>query len=292
MSTATRDGDLNLTVFESRPSGENLQFSKQARCHCVAYLRRKFVEHTHSENTMPTISFAHQRHWLPVTSFHIALLYDEQFAKDVLKELTEDEAKYLLTALVDFKEFHEEDDSREELEILTIGLDAAVDWSRREEENKSVSFHLPLALAMCTRGKDFLNILIYLGANIQQTDLEGNNIMHSLVEFSARHPKKAVEIYNSLIHEVIQDRITTQKLLFSANERNCTPLDYASELCLPEMMHAIINTQGIYKFLIRHCGTHVHSLYDVTHDETSNEDWQVSPPTVVCGDREATGAAR
>ncbi|ELU02919.1 hypothetical protein CAPTEDRAFT_191200 [Capitella teleta] len=268
----TQDRDYDLAIFESNPSGEHLQFCKEAKDRCVRFLRRKFLDFTCRDFNRVTTTHAVERHWLPVTSFHIALLYNKQFVYDILQELNQDEVQFVLTSLIDYKEFHVEDDSRQDLEIHAIGLDAAVDWTSHDYETKTFSFHLPLALTMCNGSEDLLKTMIEGGADVLQTDVDGNNVIHSLVELSIRHPQQALDMYHTLLEDLVADKISRQKLLLSANSSKLTPLDYASEKCLPEMIHAIMNTEGVYKFLIRHCGTHVHSLYEVTHDETTNEE--------------------
>lgn len=263
---------FDLSIFDNDCSRDNLEFSKEVKDRCVAFLRRKFMKFVSSSSNFKSFHNPNDsQHYLPVTSFHIGLLYSEEFVREMISELHEDEIHFVLTALIDYEEVHVEDKSRENLEVHCIGVDAVVDWtSKTLENNLPLSPHLPLALAICNGDRTFMQYLMDKGANVLQVDANGKNIIHCLVDLSDRHPNKAISKYHMLM-AMITDKPMRQKLLLSPSNDGQNPLEYAAAKCLPEMMHAIINSQDVYKFLIRHCGTHIHSLYDVTHDEIEME---------------------
>ena len=259
-------------------------FCKEARDRCVAFFKTTFLrshEHLARSRRIDKPSHLLGTHFLPVTRFHVALLHNNvAFVEDVLEGLTAPEAKHVLTALVENRLAHPAlklsviSDVMEESPNLTeeearrkeIGMEAIAEWEKSNEKHLGLCFQLPLSMAACGGSSDLMRLVLEKGGDLLQTDSYGNNIVHLLVEMSGRHPKRAVKMYKAIL-DLARDQLTKQKLLSAENLKGLTPLYSATYQCLPEMMHAIMNTEGIFKFLIKDLGTHSHSLYDVTQDE-------------------------
>ena len=85
---------------------------------------------------------------------------------------------------------------------------------------------------------------------------------------SDKDPTKSCEIYSFLMRRLVE-KGTKLDLHNQKNNHNLTALDLSAEKCLPEIMQAIMQTNGVYRFLQKHCGIYDYVLYDVT----SYEDW-------------------
>ena len=99
-----------------------------------------------------------------------------------------------------------------------------------------------------------------------QTDSRSSNILHCLAEISERHPQGACVGYKQVVELV--DRSTLQALHKHENASGSNPLDYAAELCLPEIFSAFFHTDGVYRFVQEEAGLYNHVCYDVTRYES------------------------
>ena len=111
----------------------------------------------------------------------------------------------------------------------------------------SLMFELPLALGACSGNPDTLTAILRIIDDVTQQDRTGNNIVHCLVVLADKHPLMACNMYMTLM-ETQSDGIIKQKLLFTENLQKFTPLSLAAELCVPEMMECILNTDAVYRF--------------------------------------------
>ncbi len=135
--------------------------------------------------------------------------------------------------------------------------------------DKDTMFCLPLSLAAISGNKELVGKLLRLGAKLHGTDSTGRNVIHDLVYWSEKQPEAAVSMYGYFMDSVCsaEDRET---LLKSEDQdgRNC--LDLASEKFLPEMILAVLNTEGVYKHVVKDCLLHRHIYYDISEYESLN----------------------
>ena len=115
-----------------------------------------------------------------------------------------------------------------------------------EPSDQKFLFELPLALAACSGKTDTLVTVMELIADMNQQDGSGNNIIHCLVLLSDEHPVVACNMYNTLMsHTGYNMRLN---LLTTVNHKQHTALSLAAHICVPEIMHCILNTDGVFRF--------------------------------------------
>ena len=129
----------------------------------------------------------------------------------------------------------------------------------------------PLTISAVASTEDLLTLLLDVGADPFNKDINGDTIIHKLVRLSAAHPEKMVKALIMIINW-LNDEKELQKLLLVKNLKGKTALDLASRKGLPEMLKVLINVEGVYKFLVSDCGLVRHHLYDVTQYERYNTD--------------------
>ena len=81
-----------------------------------------------------------------------------------------------------------------------------------------------------------------------QQDHSGNNIVHCLVILSDQHPHIACDMHEALMHNTLDDDVR-RKLLTSHNKNSHSALSLAADLCAPEILRRILETEGVNKFL-------------------------------------------
>ena len=107
-------------------------------------------------------------------------------------------------------------------------------------------YELPLALGACSGNTDMLISVMELIRDMNQQDGSGNNIIHCLVLLSDEHPVVACDMYSMLMSHT--DHSMNIKLLTTKNQEQLTALSLAAHICVPEIMHCILNTNGVFKF--------------------------------------------
>ena len=147
--------------------------------------------------------------------------------------------------------------------IMNILKDAEIIQSH--DQNK-LSFELPLSIALGGGSKTLVGTLLQVGADVQLVDSLGNNVIHNLVHLSDNVPQLAVGMFKCLL-ELVPDLSTKQKLLHSRNTKQQKPIDLAASMGLPEMLHAIINMEGIYRYTTLDTSYDKLMYYDVTDYE-------------------------
>ena len=166
----------------------------------------------------------------------------------------------------------------------------ATSWFLRENFHAS---GLPLTLAAWTGRSDIVEALIDFGAEPdQQESGTGNNMLHSLVEYSQYEPQAACKTFNALlsdqciVHKLAQmqhDRLennseidiprTKNKLLKQENAQGYTPLTLACRLGAVEMVHLILNLENIYRYPQWEYGPAVMEYFDVS-EMTFRQCWK------------------
>ena len=199
----------------------------------------------HLQNDSTTIPYSH---------FHNALvLGNKPFVDYVLNSLAETGRMKLMNRCVDF---------------LSFGTNSIIsdrELFSRLQTTSSFVLTLPLSLACSSGNTDLVKSLLSHGLGIMLTDVEGNNIIHDLVQISSKNPKLAVEMYLLLITQFDFEKISA--ILKHENKSRFNPLDFATSSCCPVMMETIINTSDVYKQIVGLCGINRHVLYDVTSYE-------------------------
>ena len=146
---------------------------------------------------------------------------------------------------------------------VTSALNSMVTYSK-EEASDPLMFELPLALAACSGNSDLLKTVMKLVINMRQEDSSGNNILHCLVLLADEHPAVACDMYNVLIEHADVD--IKKKLLGAKNQQQHTPLSLAAHTCIPEIIHCILNTDGVYRFEMGISGPYRKIMYKF-HDD-------------------------
>ena len=124
-------------------------------------------------------------------------------------------------------------------------LNNLVTYNKTTSDHKLL-FELPLALATSSGNSDMLISVMEMIRDMNQQDGAGNNIIHCLVLLSDEHPVVACDMYNTLISHI--DHNMKLKLLTTENQEQLTALSLAAHMCVPEIMHCILNTEGVFKF--------------------------------------------
>ena len=157
----------------------------------------------------------------------------------------------------------------------------ATGWFLRENFHAS---GLPLTLAAWTGRSDIVEALVDFGAEPdRQESGTGNNMLHSLVEYSQYEPQAACKTLNALLNdqcivrklaymqhgrqenesEIDIARIKT-KLVKQENAQGFTPLTLACRLGAAEMVHSILNLENIYRYPQWEYGSAVMEYFDVS----------------------------
>ena len=123
-----------------------------------------------------------------------------------------------------------------------------------------------LAMAAFSGKEDLIQLLLSHGADIELNNSKGNNIFHDIVLLSVKHCDTALWMYGHLTRNL--DKQLLRQLLDVENKDQMVALDLASYLAIPEMIFAILKTDGVYRYVDKYCGTHSHVRYDVTRYET------------------------
>jgi hypothetical protein len=134
------------------------------------------------------------------------------------------------------------------------------------KKTNKVIFELPLSLAAAGGSEIIFRTLISDGADIHKQDSRGNNIIHNLVQLSDIAPKRAVRMFNCLL-KLVDDLSEMAQLLHTRNHKKKKPIDLAAYMGLPEMLNAIISTEGVYKHSTDDTGYHKLVYYNVSEYE-------------------------
>ncbi|ELT95824.1 hypothetical protein CAPTEDRAFT_205847 [Capitella teleta] len=222
-------------------------------------LKEAYEDHTMSGKQ-------HQRHSLKAGRFHTALITNQTFVLDVLAQLDDVETKFVLTALVDYvaPTLSLDEQRLSGMKLAKYNFKASASILEKQASKRSVcKYQLVSALVVYGGDLDLLAALIDRGLDLRQKDDDGNTILHLLVDISRENPEKAMSAYHIIMSNVSDDQSRT-KLILTKNCHQETALELASKLCLPEMMHTLLNTTNVYKFHIGDGGTFRHYLYDIT----------------------------
>ena len=187
-----------------------------------------------SSNLHPTV---------PFSAFHEALVYgDVTMVTKILDSLSDPTVtRLILNSLVVYDTSH-------------------LEKTGNKKKRCQLLFELPLALAACSGKKDLVKILIEKGTSVLQQDSNGCTIIHNLVALSEKFPEQACCMYDVLLTG-IQDRQERKQLLNTENNDKLMAIDLAAELCLPEIMLRILNSDGVYKFEMGTCGPYKQITY-------------------------------
>lgn len=114
---------------------------------------------------------------------------------------------------------------------------------------------------------DLIELLLSHGAEYQDVDSKGDNIIHSLVHLSNDLPERATSMYKYLLNQNLD---ILKSLLHQRNNSGLKPVELAASLGLSEMTGTIINTKNIYRWVISRCGVVNVVRYDVTDYESED----------------------
>ncbi len=153
-------------------------------------------------------------------------------------------------------------------------------------EKRFKAMGLPLILAALSEYKYMFYSLLQYGADLYIEDKNtGNNLVHSLVEYSLYNPDAAVDIFrNDILGEALKfwlrDKLgkndldksdflqMQKKLMHHKNSLGMTPLMFACRVGAKEMLEALINADGLYKHPQWKYGPVREDYYDVTELDT------------------------
>ena len=126
-------------------------------------------------------------------------------------------------------------------------------------DQRPLMFELPLALGACSGNPEMLLAILGVTRDVAKQDQSGNNIVHSLVVLADKHPSTACKMYHTLMaHANAEKKL---KLLETKNQNLLTPLSLAAEMCVPEIVNCILNTDGVYKFDMDTVGPYKQVMY-------------------------------
>ena len=140
---------------------------------------------------------------------------------------------------------------------------------RRKAQGQKLLFELPLALAACSGNTEMLITVMELIRDMNQQDGSGNNIIHCLVLLSDEHPVVACDMYSTLMSHT--DHSIRLKLLTTENQEQLTALSLAAHICVPEIMHCILHTDGVYRFELDINGPYKEVMYKF---QKVNQPWK------------------
>ena len=132
-------------------------------------------------------------------------------------------------------------------------------------DHHPLMFELPLALGACSGNPDMLTAILNIIDDVTQQDRMGNNIVHCLVMLADKHPLMACDAYRNLMSHI--DGPTKQRLMHAKNQQQHTPLSLSAELCVPEMMEHILNTDAVYKYDMDTFGPYKQVMYKFSSQE-------------------------
>ena len=147
-----------------------------------------------------------------------------------------------------------------------ISCDAPTQGTSRTSDRLRHLPWTPLSIACFSGEPDLVKLLVRYGASLDLKDAKGNNVIHYIVYLSEKYPKRALAVYKALVEYVDNDVLRI--LVNTENNDKLIPIDIAADLSMPEILTAILRTDGVYRNVVRNCGTHIHVRYDVTRYET------------------------
>ncbi len=222
------------------------------------------------------------------TPFHRALLTnDKEFYSQIITRLTDPMRNFVLNSPVNWDAKDATSSFSKDLQILrhfAETLDVLLEPDMRprprrvsitEELYEAVTckfqekwkVELPLSMIALTGDTKFLTQAVRDGGSLLSEDRKGNNLIHDLVYFSKENPASAVKSYHAILKFLINTSVK-RKVVKHTNKKGKTPLDVAAQKHLPEIFLAIVNTEGVYKIVVKDCLLHKHVLYDVSEYES------------------------
>ena len=130
--------------------------------------------------------------------------------------------------------------------------------------------HLPLALAALSGDYGLIKLLLRHGADLNACDVNGNNIIHSLVimcDNDSATCATAVQLLRCIQRDVASSADAKQ-LGLARNRRGETPLDLAASTGALDMIEALMTWNSVHRFVVGERGPHQHVLYDVSDYES------------------------
>ncbi|ELT92738.1 hypothetical protein CAPTEDRAFT_216868 [Capitella teleta] len=231
------------------------EFSEENCLECTRDIKESFMEYQIRE-IGPETSVVHR---VNASLFHAALVRDPDFVLRVLRNLEDDEAEFILNALVDSTSPQFVNDT----------------WTQLAKKEIESTSQMVSVIVSVGGNQKLLRQLAAFKLDLIAKDDDGNSLLHHLVDISEKYPSTALSMYD-VIQQVLEiDEL--KQLIKARNKRQETALDIASRCWLPEMMHAILNTNKVYKFLLGECGTFNHYYYDVTELEATKNEYGITP---------------
>ena len=128
---------------------------------------------------------------------------------------------------------------------------------------------LPLAMASASGDGFLVRTLLSRGVNLEACDSTEENVIHGLVRLSQNMPNRAVAMYHELV-EIVPDVVVLRAVLGQSNVEGWKPIELAARLGLPEMLQALMSTEGVYKISSAKYGMVRMVRYNVTEFEGAN----------------------
>ena len=123
----------------------------------------------------------------------------------------------------------------------------------------------PLAVAICSRSKGMVSLLISSGAkSTHLTDV--GNIIHVLIRSNYMKNEEFPDMFDVITESVSHKELKT--LLYQEDRDKFRPLELAAKLSVFGVFEKILNTEDIYRFSKWREGQSIFTMYDVTDYES------------------------
>ncbi|CAH1801494.1 unnamed protein product [Owenia fusiformis] len=275
----------------------------------LAYPNRLEALYKFISNIDTNLCLANQQYLGPLseTALHVALLFNNSICA---KFLIENGTKALLMHEYGCSEYR--GTTALHLAVVNGNIDIIDSMMKRLEPNerlellhkratgdffreKFAASELPLSLSVWTGRLDIFRKLRSYGAEVDECEeFTGNNIIHSIVNFSKYDPVLACNMCTEVLECELhpswwqrEDKTKTdtvnkhsksakshtieikQKLLGQKNKAGLTPLALAAKSVSPGIFDTIINTEDVYRFSQWKYGPASYNYYDVTEIDPS-----------------------
>ncbi len=158
-------------------------------------------------------------------------------------------------------------------------------WTQRAKRDK-YDVRRPWCLAGVYQAHECLKLLVEHEVDLHQKDNEGNNIIHCLVVVSHLVPDQELHLVDTFKFLVSLLSVSEVKqMLYTENDLELRPLEYAAHLCVFDLLQAMLDTRGVYLAAVQNNGIFTTHWYDVTEYETVDQNisrLQKSPFNFLC----------
>lgn len=232
---------------------------------CTSFIRASYEQHLtdniEGEQDRPI--------YLDACLFHTALVRSSSFISEIQRHLSQEEMVFALTALINYKACvnSKKIGTKVHTEEPFNGTVIPTEFEDDEAQTEHIKqYQLVAGLVAYGGDANLFSHLCQNGINLMQKDDQGNTILHILADLSEEYNEKAIKFYE-IVMKILEKEETQKQLLLERNNDGETVLDFVSKRCLPEMLHAVLNTKNVYKFCVLERGCLSHYWYDITDSE-------------------------